>query len=140
MEVEKPHTTHYGTVFCFFWDKFILEILCCYVIHNNTSTFIFYCFNIFMSKNWIWKHFISLHLLSFFVLLVFLFLPSRWKTFCVNAYKWNISCSYVDSLYMCIWLLVLYLFSQIEGGFTREEGNRKMMSFWKKKNFNGLLK
>ena len=88
----------------------------CYVIHLNASSFVI----IFAVFAFLWNFgskitmplYVSQHFSSF----------SSLRDFFVFALarRWNISCTAIDSPYVCRWLLWLFFLSRTEGRFNRE--------------------
>ena len=77
---------------------------------------LFLCFVIYIWKVWFWNHSVSLRLSEIFVLFIF----EQVFVFALTQ-KCYIPCTLLYSLYAYINVLQLYLLSQPEGGFTREE-------------------
>ena len=77
---------------------------------------LFLCFVIYIWKVWFWNHSVSLRLSEIFVLFIF----EQVFVFALTQ-KCYIPCTLLYSLYEYINILQLYLLSQPEGGFTREE-------------------
>ena len=74
--------------------------------------FLFFCFIIYMWKDWFWKQSVS-QIFSYFLS------SSKLSVFAL-ARKWDLYCTDIDLPYVCRWELRLYLLLLTDGGFNRE--------------------
>ena len=127
---DDPHHTRYTTISRLTGNTLILKYK---TFMLYTIMLIVYCFVISLWEFWFWNDFIYLHISasSIFCLCFFLqiFVFKKDNCFCVIMRKWNISCTGVESQYVCRKVIQLYLPSKMRGEVLYKKNINKISNF-----------